>query len=172
LDADAIRDFVLAASGELDLKMGGPAVQQFRQSKGPQSTPELNYQVFDWDSPAGKRRSIYRYVWRGIADPFMEAVDFPDLGLLSPTRVGSSSALQSLSLFNNNFILANSQMMAKRLEALTPNPDSLVTECVWRLWNRAPTSLEIEDLSAFVKQHSLAELCRVLMNSNEFLFVD
>jgi hypothetical protein len=172
LDADAIRDFVLAASGQLDLKMGGPAVQQFRQSKGPQSTPELNYSVFDWDSPAGKRRSIYRYVWRGIADPFMEAVDFPDLGLLSPARGVSSSSLQSLSLFNNNFILAESQAMAKQLESLSPGPDGQFTECVWRLWNRAPTAQEIEELSSFAKQHSLAELCRVLMNSNEFLFVD
>jgi len=172
LDADAIRDFVLAASGQLNLKMGGPAEQQFRQSKGPQSTPELNYNVFDWESPAGKRRSIYRYVWRGIADPFMEAVDFPDLGLLSPTRGVSSSSLQSLSLFNNNFILAESQAMAKQLEALTSNLDSQVTECTWRLWNRAPNPAELAELSAFAKQHSLPELCRVLMNSNEFLFVD
>ncbi len=172
LDADAIRDFVLTASGQLNLKMGGPADQQFRQSKGPQSTPELNYSVFDWDSPAGKRRSIYRYVWRGIADPFMEAVDFPDLGLLSPTRGVSSSSLQSLSLFNNHFILAESQAMAKQLESLSPGLDGQVTECVWRLWNRAPNSNEIEELSGFAKQHSLAELCRVLMNSNEFLFVD
>ena len=172
LDADAIRDFVLSASGQLNLKMGGPADQQFRQSKGPQSTPELNYGVFDWDSPAGKRRSIYRYVWRGIADPFMEAVDFPDLGLLSPARGVSSSSLQSLSLFNNNFILAASQAMAKQLESLTPGIEGQVTECVWRFWNRAPSAQEIEELSGFAKQHSLAELCRVLMNSNEFLFVD
>ncbi|MCY2984726.1 MAG: PSD1 and planctomycete cytochrome C domain-containing protein [Planctomycetota bacterium] len=172
LDADAVRDFVLAASGQLNLKMGGPADQQFRQSKGPQSTPELNYSVFDWDSPAGKRRSIYRYVWRGIADPFMEAVDFPDLGLLSPARGVSSSSLQSLSLFNNDFILAESQAMATQLEALSPGLDGQVTECVWRLWNRAPNSNEIEELSRFAKLHSVAELCRVLMNSNEFLFVD
>jgi Protein of unknown function (DUF1549)/Protein of unknown function (DUF1553)/Planctomycete cytochrome C len=172
LDADAIRDFVLTASGQLNLKMGGPADQQFRQSKGPQSTPELNYSVFDWDGPAGKRRSIYRYVWRGIADPFMEAVDFPDLGLLSPARGVSSSSLQSLSLFNNNFILAESQAMAKQLEAISPSLDDQVTEGVWRLWNRAPNPSELEELSGFAKQHSLAELCRVLMNSNEFLFVD
>ncbi len=66
LDADTIRDTVLAVSGRLDLTMGGPAVAQFTSKPGPQSTPFLNYENFDWDSPAGSRRSIYRVVWRAI----------------------------------------------------------------------------------------------------------
>jgi len=172
LDADAIRDFVLCSSGQLDLTMGGPSVQHFRQSKGPQSTPVLDYQAFDWNSDQGRRRSIYRYVWRGIADPFMEAVDFPDLGLLSPIRGFSASSLQALSLLNNDFILHHSQSMATQLETSLPDTDSRVRECVWRLWGREPNPNELQELSDFVMTHSLAELCRVLLNSNDFLFVD
>lgn len=172
LDADAIRDFMLHASGQLDLTMGGPAVQHFLLSKGPQSTPVLDYQAFDWNSQSGRRRSIYRYVWRGIADPFMEAVDFPDLGLLSPVRGFSASSLQALSLFNNDFILHQSQSMAMVLESSYADTNTRVNECVWRLWGREPTPAELLELSGFVQIHSLAELCRVLFNSNEFLFVD
>ncbi len=172
LDADAIRDYVLFASGQLDLKMRGPGVQHFRQSKGPQGTPVLDYQAFDWNSAAGRRRSIYRYVWRGIADPFTEALDFPDLGLLSPVRGFSASSLQALSLLNNDFILHHCQSMATQLEVSLPDVSSRVQECIWLLWGRQPNPLELQELSDFVHTHSLAEICRVLMNSNEFLFVD
>ena len=88
LDADAYRDSILAVSGRIDLAMGGPAIQHFQQSPGPQMTPKLDYAAYDWSSPGASRRSIYRCVWRGIPDPLMAALDFPDLGLLSP-RAGS-----------------------------------------------------------------------------------
>jgi hypothetical protein len=172
LDADSIRDYILCASRQIELSMGGPAVQHFRQSKGPQSTPTLDYQAFDWNSEAGRRRSIYRYVWRGIADPFMEAVDFPDLGLLAPTRGFSASSLQALALLNNDFILHHSQAMATDLETSLPDINSRVEEAVWRLWGRKPEPLELQELSEFARGKSLAELCRVLFNTNEFLFVD
>jgi hypothetical protein len=172
LDADAIRDFTLAASGCLDLTMGGPSVQHFKQSKGPQATPALDYRAFDWSGPGAGRRSIYRYVWRGIADPFMEAIDFPDLGLLAPTRSFSASSLQALTLYNNDFILHHSQAMAKDVASDRQEVEHQVTECVRRVWLRAPSSDERAIFSNFVRQHSLAELCRLLFNSNAYLFVD
>ena len=172
LDADAVRDFTLAASGTLDLKMGGPGVQHFKQSKGPQSTPALDYTVFDWASPGAARRSIYRYVWRGIADPFMEAMDFPDLGLLSPVRGFSASSLQALSLYNNDFVLHNSQAMAQDVETSVSGLEQQVADCVMRVWLRKPSEGERAGLTEFASRHGLAELCRVLLNSNEFLFVE
>lgn len=172
LDADAVRDFTLAASGSLDLKMGGPGVQHFKQSKGPQSTPTLDYTVFDWASPGAARRSIYRYVWRGIADPFMETMDFPDLGLLSPVRGFSASSLQALSLYNNDFVLHNSQTMAQDVETRVSGLEQQVADCVMRVWLRKPSEGERAELTEFTSRHGLAELCRVLLNSNEFLFVE
>ena len=91
--------------------------------EGPQATPKVDYTPFDWDAPGAGRRSIYRVVWRGIADPFMEALDFPDASLLQPTRTFSASALQALALFNNDFVLRHSEHFvrvcqpAKRLHA-------------------------------------------------------
>ena len=172
LDADSYRDFTLAASGSLDLTMGGPGVQHFKQSKGPQSTPVLDYTAFDWDTPGASRRSIYRYVWRGIADPFMEALDFPDLGLLSPTRSFSASSLQALTLYNNDFVLHHAACMASKIEGENDSLDSQVTQAVRLVWLRNPASDELHDFGEFARTNGLPALCRLLLNSNEFLFVD
>ena len=172
LDADSYRDFTLAASGSLDFTMGGPGVQHFRQSKGPQSTPALDYAAFDWNTPGASRRSIYRYVWRGIADPFMEALDFPDLGLLSPTRSFSASSLQALTLYNNDFVLHHAERMASKIQAENDSLESQATHAVRLVWLREPMRDELQDFTEFVRINGLPALCRLLLNSNEFLFVD
>ncbi|MCA9135387.1 MAG: DUF1549 domain-containing protein, partial [Planctomycetales bacterium] len=172
LDAESFRDAILQISGRLDLTMGGPGVQQFSQVKGPQATPTLDYDAFDWNAPGAGRRSVYRVVWRGIADPFMESLDFPDLGLLSPKRGSSVSALQSLALFNNDFVLHHSQTLADQLDSdLTDSEDQIKRACQL-VYLRDPTERELNLLSQYTLQHGLAATCRILFNSNEFLFVD
>ncbi len=170
LDADSFRDFVLAAAGQLDLTESGPSVQHFKQSPGPQATPNLDYMSFDWNSPGANRRSIYRYVWRGIPDPLMSALDFPDLGLLSPNRLESTSPLQALALMNNPFILHFSNELAKDVSR-TVQADLQVREVVQRIWLREPSDSELKSMTAYVERYSLVNLCRTLFNSSEFLFV-
>ena len=172
LDAESYRDAVLQISGRLDLTMGGPGIQQFTQSPGQQATPKLDYNAFDWKSPAAARRSIYRVVWRGIADPFMESLDFPDLGQLSPQRGFSVSALQSLAVFNNDFVLHHSQVLAEQLTTKHPTVEEQVAQACRLIYLRDPSDDERVVLSAYARQHGLAALCRVLFNSNEFLFVE
>lgn len=172
LDADSFRDFTLATSGALDLKMGGPAIQHFKQSKGPQNTPALDYTAYDWSKPDANRRSIYRYVWRGIADPFMEALDFPDLGLLAPTRGFSASSLQALTLYNNDFVLHHSEVLAKRVEREAKMLNAQIDRAVELAWLRPPSKRERNEFIAFTEAHGLAALCRLLLNCNEFLFVN
>lgn len=172
IDADVFRDSVLQISGRLDRTMGGPGIEQFVKTKGPQATPSLDYQAYDWKSAEATRRSIYRVVWRGIPDPFMESLDFPDLGLLAPKRGFSVSALQSLSLFNNAFVLHASDWMAERIERESGELDAQVVRAVERAWLRTPTAREQQAFSTYVEQHGLAAFCRVLLNSNEFLFID
>jgi hypothetical protein len=171
LDADSYRDFVLIAAGRLDLTMGGPAVQHFHQSPGAQLTPKLDYAAYDWATAGSNRRSIYRFVWRGIPDPLMSALDFPDLGLLAPIRSDSISPLQALALYNNNFVLFHSQAMADQIAGAATDVDQQINEAVRRAWQRAPSKQEQEQLRAYVQVHGLAALCRLLVNSSEFLFV-
>ena len=172
LDADGYRDFAQSASGTLDLTMGGPAIQHFIQSKGPQLTPALDYAGYDWTRPEAGRRSIYRCVWRGIPDPFMDALDFPDLGLLSPTRGFSASSLQALTLYNNNFVLRQSLALAERVTREAKSPGEQVRRAIQLLWLRQPTAEERHRFESFVQIQGLPALCRILLNSNEFLFVE
>lgn len=172
LDAESYRDSILQLSGRIDLTMGGPGIQQFTQSKGAQATPKLDYNAYDWNHPSAARRSIYRVVWRGIADPFMESLDFPDLGLLSPKRGESVSALQALSVFNNDFVLHHSQVLAKSLAATQTAVDNQVAQACRLIFLREAYDKERELLAAYAQKYGLAATCRVLLNSNEFLFVE
>ncbi|HIE96127.1 MAG TPA: DUF1549 domain-containing protein [Planctomycetes bacterium] len=172
LDAESFRDAVLQISGRIDLTMGGPGVQQFTQTTGSQLTPKLHYDAFDWNLPSAARRSIYRVVWRGIADPFMESLDFPDLGLLAPQRGFSVSALQALAVFNNDFVLHHSQLLAEKLKASHATVGEQVARACRLVFLREPGKEESMVLVAYVTQHGLAAMCRVLFNSNEFIFVD
>jgi|UniRef100_UPI0037841EBB mono/diheme cytochrome c family protein len=164
LDADSYRDFVLATSDRLDPALGGTSVRQFVTGPPVQLTPTLNYEAYDWSALPKHRRSIYRFVWRGVPDPFMDALDFPDLGMLAPARGFSASALQSLALYNNRFVLHFSGELGKQLT--TPE------EAVRRVLLREPTAEEKTNFTTFAQKNGLAALCRVLLNSNEFLFVD
>lgn len=173
LDAEAIRDFTLSASGRLNYSMYGPGVEHFTQRPGPQATPTLDYRAFDWNSPVAGRRSIYRVVWRGIADPFMEALDFPDMGLLQPTRGFSASALQALTLLNNDFMLVHSQAFAERCRREAGEDiEKQIRFAARTVWGREAITEEIEAMTPVAKKHGLAAVCRALLNSNEFLFVE
>ena len=164
LDADSFRDFVIVSADSFDDKMGGPSIKQFVTGPPVQLTPTLDYSAYDWAALPKHRRSIYRFVWRGVPDPFLDALDFPDLGMLAPARGFSASSLQSLALFNNTFVLHFSEKIGK--EASSPD------EVVRRILMREPTDEEKVSFADFDKQNGLAALSRVLFNSNEFVFVD
>jgi hypothetical protein len=174
MEAEVFRDSVLRLSGRLDWTMGGPGIEQFKKTEGAQATPSLDYTAYDWESPGANRRSIYRVVWRGIADPFMEAMDFPDLGLLAPKRGFSVSALQSLAMYNNDFVLHASNWIAERVERESEDKTlaAQVARAVELAWLRSPTQDESLRFVDYADKHGMPAFCRVLLNSNEFLFVD
>jgi hypothetical protein len=175
LDAESFRDTVLATSGRLEQSGGGPGVAQFQLREGanpPNQIPTLDYAAFDWDSPGATRRSIYRVVWRCAPDPFMNALDFPDAALLAPVRGASASPLQALALLNNDFVLRYCEHMAAQLQRLGTTPDEQVRSAFRLVLLREPTDPERIEFASLAAKHSLAAVCRVLLNSNEFLFVE
>jgi hypothetical protein len=131
LDAEQYRDSVRQISGRINLAMGGPGIKHFVQKKGVFKTPNLNYAAYDWSRGDAGRRDIYRVVWRGIPDPFMEALDFPNLGLLAPTRGRTISPLQSLVLINHDFVLYHSKQLADSIRMPVAH-----TGLVWRDWRQ------------------------------------
>jgi hypothetical protein len=173
LDAECIRDAVLQISGKLDLTMGGPSVQQFVLSPGIHVTPLVDYTKFDVDSPASCRRSIYRFIFRTLPDPFMDSLDCPDSSQLTPTRNTSITVLQALSMLNDHFIVRQSEHFAERLERIAPRDSSKRITAAYSLaLNRDPREEELRELTDFAEKYGLPNLCRLIFNSNEFVFIN
>ncbi len=170
LDAESLHDSILASSGKLDLTMGGPAVEQFFFKDD--HSPVYDYARFDPDSPANYRRSIYRFIVRSVPDPFMERFDCPDVSMITAKRSTTITAIQALALLNNPFVLKQSEHLAERVSAMATNPADQVVAASRLTLERRPDSRELSDLTAYLSREGLPNLCRLLLNTNEFIFVD
>ncbi len=173
LDAESIRDAVLQITGKLDLTMGGPAVMQFKfEDPNPGVTPKVDYTQFDVDSAESCRRSIYRYLFRTLPDPFMDCLDCADASQLTPARNLSLTALQAMALWNDHFMVRQSEHFAQRLCREQKNPAKQIETACELALARRPNSNELKLLKAYSARHGLANACRVILNSNEFIFVN
>jgi hypothetical protein len=172
LDAESVHDSILSLAGRLDQKMDGPSVQQFALSPGVHVTPLVDYTRYDWDSPGSCRRAVYRFVFRTLPDPFYEALDSADASQLTALRNESNTPLQALELLNNPFVLRQCQPLADRLQRESESLDQQVRLAIQAAYGRKPGSEELSLLSQYAARHGLLNLCRVIINSNEFLFVN
>lgn len=172
LDAEQLRDAMLQVAGDLDLRMGGPSDQQFELQPGIHVTPKVDYSKFRLDGPAGRRRSVYRFLFRTLPDPFMDALDCPAGDQLTPIRNASVTVQQALALWNNAFVALEAEHLAARLERERSDLKAQIEFAYALLLNRRPSSDESAEVTAYARQHGLANAARVLLNSNEFLFVN
>lgn len=172
LDAESFRDALLVASATLDNHMGGPSARQFILRPGAHVTPEIDYREFDVNDRANHRRSVYRFIFRTIPDPFMDALDCPDASQLTPERNSSLTALQAMATWNDKFVVRQSELLALRIERRTDQPREKIAAAYDLLFGRPPSEPEIDLVAPYLAEHGLANTCRILINSNEFLFVD
>ena len=183
LDAESIRDAILAISDRIDLRMGGPSDRQFDLQPGIHVTPRVDYSKFDPGTEAGRRRSIYRFLFRTLPDPLMESLDCPSGDQIVPARTNGVTVQQALSLWNDKFICEHCAYIAVRIDQeiarenensneVAPLPQAQVNRAFRLIFCRPPTSNETLDAIAYTNRHGLANLCRLLLNSNEFLFVN
>ena len=171
LDAEELRDSVLAVSGTLDSKMGGPgfALFRFKDDHSPiydHTAPEAI------DNPQARRRTIYRFVVRSVPNPFLDCMDSADPNINTPVRSTTITALQALALLNDLFIVKQSREFAHQLEGLDRDLVRQVERAFVLALGRPPRLAERDALSAYARKHGLANACRVLFNANEFLFID
>jgi hypothetical protein len=170
LDAESLRDAILQVAGKLDLTMGGPPVQMFRFKDD--HSPVYDYAGFDPDSAGAYRRSIYRFVVRSVPDPFLDRLDCPDPSVLTPKRSMTLTAIQALAVWNNAFVLRMSRHLAERVKGASPELAGQAGEAVELVLGRAARPDELAAYEAYARRHGLANLARVLFNTNEFVFVD
>jgi len=171
LEAEAVRDAVLAASGRLDLAMGGPGWRDFVVER-PEHSPHYVYAKADPEDPATFRRSIYRFIVRSQTQPWMTALDCADPSMRVDRRSESLSPLQALALLNHGFILTQARHFAARVSAEAPDLAGQVARAHALAVGRAPSPAEAAQLGEFARVHGLPALCRLLLNLNEFLFID
>ncbi|MCY2962513.1 MAG: DUF1553 domain-containing protein, partial [Planctomycetota bacterium] len=169
LEAEAVRDAILAVSGELNPAMGGPGFQDFR-------TFTFNSQFYEMLDPIGaefNRRTVYRTWVRSGRSDFLDVFDCPDPSTAAPRRAVTTTPLQALAMLNNSFTLRMSERFADRTRAEVGDDPALELRRIYELaWGRVPTEQETASAVAFVRAHGLSAFCRVVFNSNEFLYVD
>ena len=170
LDAESIRDSMLALSGELDLTMYGPGFDTFAFEDD--HSPRYLYDRFDVSAEESKRRSIYRFVVRSVPDPLMQTMDCADPSLSVPVRTETLTALQALAVLNNPFAVHQAARFAKHVEGVAPDLEGRIAAAYEMATARAPDAAALAALVAHGERHGLANVCRVILNSNAFMFVD
>ncbi|MEO8498432.1 MAG: DUF1553 domain-containing protein, partial [Planctomycetota bacterium] len=89
----------------------------------------------------------------------------------APRRSRSTTPLQSLNLFNSQFMLQQSELLAKRLESEAATREQQIQLAFALCFGRQPGELELQDALAIAGEHGLTTVTRALLNANEFLFI-
>ena len=152
LDIEAMRDSLLAASGELDLTMGGK--------------PQRITEAFN------KRRTVYSFVSRRKLDGTLSLFDFPNPNSTSEQRILTATPLQQLFFLNSTFVQDRSQALSKRLEASSKSDSDRIKHAYRILFYREPSKAELDAGLAYLKSDTKAwpRYAQVLLSSNEFVF--
>ena len=171
LEAEAVRDSILAVSGALDASMFGPPV-----------FPELATEVLAgmkygiWkqqgDGPDVWRRSIYVYRKRGLPFPFFETFDLPDQNVTCNRRNVSTVPTQALTLMNNEWVLRQAGLFAARVEKeARGSAQARVRRAYALALGREPEPREMDLALQFLQKGTLADYAHVLLNLNEFVYM-
>ena len=168
LEAEAIRDCMLAASGAIDLRMGGPGfyLQKVEVDNVMRYFPKDNFSTNEF------RRMVYLTRIRQEQDSVFGAFDCPSGNQVMPKRSRSNTPLQALNLFNSNFVIQQADLLAGRLRREAgEKPEAQVDRAFQLMYGREPDRFERKDSTAMIHDQNLDAFCRALYNTSEFLFV-
>jgi hypothetical protein len=187
LDAEGVRDAMLAVSGELNAKVGGPGVLVplekeiedliFTEAEVVDLWPE------DRNPAEHLRRSLYLFRKRNVRYPLFDSFDAPDTQTACPRREASTHALQALNLLNGEFAAARARALALRVVEEATDDARRVRKIYRMVLAREPRLVEIERARAFVRTQAeridepgrevaaWTDLVQAMLNSNEFLYV-
>jgi hypothetical protein len=168
LEAEAVRDSMLAVAGTLNLATGGPGYRPF----------ELVIDNTHFYLPRDKvgaefnRRTIYRIGVQSLRDPVLDSLDCPDLSTKTPVRGRTTTPIQALALMNDSFVQRQAADFAARLrrEAGGAAPDR-IRQAIRLAFGRDAEPDEISAAGPLIEQHGLPQFCWALLNANEFIHV-
>lgn len=172
LGAEAIRDGLFAVSDSLNHERGGPGVSP------PLPTEMLKTLLSgQWKKTSNLadhyRRSIYIFARRNLRYPFFATFDRPSADQPCARRNRSTTAVQSLMLFNSDLTWDAAGRLADQVAERQSDVQSQIVDLFMRLYSRHPTTAELATAGAFLRTDAtLIDLCRAMLNSNEFVYVD
>ncbi|MCB1097468.1 MAG: PSD1 domain-containing protein [Verrucomicrobiae bacterium] len=188
LEAEALRDAMLAVSGTLNFKAGGPGFKPYIQ---PEANLARNIQGEAYpqdakDDASTRRRSVYMFHKRLIPYPLFQAFDRPDLMNSCSQRQNTTVAPQAMAILNDTFVRAVSRDFAKRLTE-SGDDRSAIQNAFAAAFAREPTETELTTSLAFIelqansrtkrneegaRHEAMADFCQSLFGLNEFIYVD
>jgi mono/diheme cytochrome c family protein len=168
LEAESIRDAILATSGRLDTRMGGPGYNIWEKNTNYVAVykPRAELGADDF------RRMVYQFKPRSQPDPTFGAFDCPEAALVVPRRNVSTTALQALNLLNSRFVIGQAETFADRLQREAGADPARQADRGFRLaFGRGPSVIERDAAVSLIGSHGTAAFCRALYNANEFVYV-
>lgn len=168
LEAEALRDAILAASGQINLAQGGPSFQPFET----RSFNATFYLPQDKIGPEYNRRTVYRMNVNSGKDPLLDAFDCPDPGTKAPRRGVTTTPLQALALMNNSFVHRHAGHLANRvLDQSQGNLAEAVHLAYRYTLGRRATAGELKRALAVASETGLPNFCWALFNATEFIYI-
>ena len=175
LEAEAVRDSVLAVSGRLNPEQFGlpifpPLPDDIEQ--------RVKYSNSKWDTqrgPEGRKRSIYIYQQRTLTMPFLQIFDALVCDESRPRRRHSVNPLQALAMYNGRFVNDEAGYFAQRVRDQAGSDPARQIERVFQIaLSRSPSREESERMRTLIDstESGLVQICRVVLNSNEFVHID
>lgn len=168
LEGEAVRDSLLSMGGDLNRQMAGKSVfpplpkELFEGSRGWSSTADREHHT---------RRSIYIFARRNLRYPFLEVFDAPDSNLSCSAREKSITAPQSLTLLNDDEVMRAANAVARRVDAASSDSKTRADSAFREILGRSPRESELSLATEFLNSAPTRELCRALINLNDFVYV-
>ncbi len=180
LEGEVIRDIILQAAGNLNLQAGGPGFFPPIPDEVRESFPKGKWTAGP-PGPENWRRSVYTYAKRGLRYPFLEVFDLPNMNVSCERRTTTTVPTQALTLLNNRFTLEQARYFAKQVAGLADDGETRIREAYRIALSRPPTQRELDANMDFLREQeryhrgdtmaALTDLCDVILNLNEFLYV-
>jgi hypothetical protein len=168
LEGEAVRDAMLAVSGDLNPQLGGPSFQPFTVTVFNSNF----YTLTDPITPEFNRRTLYRVQVNSAKSPLLDTLDCPDPSVKAPKRSTTTTPLQALGLMNNAFVLRQARHFAERVKNEAGGDVNARVSLAYRLAvGREPNAAEAKRARKLASEYGLERVCWVLLNASEFLYL-
>jgi hypothetical protein len=185
VEAEIVRDLILSTSGQLNTQAGGPPFFPALPPAVHEEIKRVGKWILTKEEPATWRRSVYSYWKRARKYPMFEVFDQPDTMVSCERRNSTTVPTQALTLLNNEFVLLQSQHFAARVrEAAGAEAEKQIRAAYQIALSREPGARELADNVRFLEEQrthhasrpdgelkALTDLCNVILNLNEFIYV-